>query len=91
MGTLSINNLEAIVTSNMVRYLPITLDDINIAERIFGPDVCALKGETTPVVSDCIEIPTELITKHQYITLCMDGMKLNGMPFLTKISRNIMY
>ena len=81
---------------NTIKNLPITLDDINIAEQIFGPDVGALKGKTTrqqpaAVVSDYIYIPREIIDMHQNITLCMDGMKVNGIPFLTTISRNIMY
>jgi hypothetical protein len=28
---------------------------------------------------------------HENTTLCMDGMKINNIPFLTNISRNIMY
>jgi hypothetical protein len=55
-----------------------------------------LKGETTrqnpaPAVSDFIEIPIELITNHNNAVLCIDGMKINGVPFLTTISRTIMY
>jgi hypothetical protein len=63
---------------------------------VFGPDIGALKGKTTrqkpaPVVSDYVEIPKELIYNHQSVVLCMDGMKINGVPFLTTISQNIMY
>ena len=55
-----------------------------------------LKGKTTrqkpaPVVSDYIEIPKELIDNHVNIILCIDGMKINGVPFITTVSRNIMY
>ena len=28
---------------------------------------------------------------HQTVTLCIDGIKINGVPFLTTISTNIMY
>jgi hypothetical protein len=85
-----------IVSSNQIRNLPITLDDINIAEKIFGPDVGALKGKTTrtkpaPVVPDFIEIPKELIINHENVILCIDAIKINGLTFLTTISRNIMY
>jgi hypothetical protein len=31
--------------SNMVCNLTITLDDVKIAEKVFGPDVGALKGK----------------------------------------------
>jgi len=42
-------------------------------------------------VNDYIEIPKELIQAQREVTLCMDGMKVNGQSFLTTISRNIMY
>jgi hypothetical protein len=69
---------------------------VKIAESIFGPDVGSLKGIRTrqkpaTVVSDCIEIPPELIENHNNIVLCIDGVKINGVPFLTTVLRNIMY
>jgi hypothetical protein len=55
-----------------------------------------LKGKTTrkkplPVVSDYIDIPPELVSNHQNVTLCVDGMNINGLWFLTTISWHIMY
>ena len=96
LGTPSVKDFKAIITMNAIKNLPITLKDVDLAEQIFGPDIGALKGKTTrskpfPVVEDYIEIPPELIDNHQQVTLCMDGMKINGIPFLTTISRNIMY
>ena len=42
-----------------------------------------------PVTSDVIEIQKELIAAQLDVTLCMDGMKVNGLWFLTTISRNV--
>ena len=42
-------------------------------------------------MSDYIEIPPELVDNHQEVVLCMYGMVINGISFLTTISRNIMY
>jgi hypothetical protein len=44
-----------------------------------------------PVVDDYIEIPKELTDAQHDVTLCLDGMKINGLPFLTTISKNIYY
>ena len=96
LGTPSINDFKAIIRMNTINNNPVTTDDIKIAEKLFGPDIGTLKGKTTrrkplPVVNDYIEIPKELIQAQREVTLCMDGMKVNGQSFLTTISRNIMY
>ena len=96
IGTPSVKDFKAIVLTNAIRNLPITAKDIDLAEKIFGPDIGALKGKTTrckptPVVDDRIQIPPTLIHNHQNVTLCIDGMTINGVHFLTTISRHILY
>jgi hypothetical protein len=96
LGTPSTKDFKTIITMNAIKNLPVTIDDVNLAEKIFGPDIGALKGKTTqtkpaPVVSDYIEIPTEIVDNHHNVTLCMDTIKINGVYFLTTISRSIMY
>jgi hypothetical protein len=96
LGTPSIQDFKAIVTMNAVNNLPITIEDIDSAELIFGPDIRALKGKTVrrkpaPVISNIIQIPRELSTYHQSVTLCIDILHTNGMAFLTTVSRRIMY
>ena len=81
---------------NAIGNNPVTTKDIVIAEKIFGPDVGNLKGKSTrrnpiPVVDNHIEIPRDLIRSQQGVHLCIDGMKVNGLVFLTTISRNIYY
>ena len=46
----------------MIHHLPVTVEDIEIVEKIFGPDVSTLNGITTiqrtqVVVDDSIKIP----------------------------------
>jgi hypothetical protein len=96
LGSPSVNDMKAIIWMNVINNNPVTVEDIDTAERIYGRDVPTLKGKTTqkkpiPVVQDCINIPRELITSQYAITLCLDGMKVNGLTFLTMISKNIMY
>jgi hypothetical protein len=44
-----------------------------------------------PVVNDYIDIPHKLTSKQQNVILCIDGNKVNGLLFLTTISKNICY
>ena len=43
------------------------------------------------MVSDNIAIPRELVNAQQEVELCIDTMFINGMPYLTSISKRIMY
>ena len=81
---------------NAIKNNPVTMEDVDIVQKIFGPDIATLKGKTThrapvTVINDCIKIPRELITTQYSITLCLDGIKVNDTSFLTTISKNIMY
>ena len=96
LGTPSMNDFKMMLRMKTVAHNPVTTDDIMIAEKIFGHDIGDLKGKTTrrkplPVVSDYIEIPKELISAQRAVTLCMDVMKVNGLRFLTTVSRFIQY
>jgi hypothetical protein len=86
--------MKAIIRMNAIKNSPVTTEDVDIAEKIFGPDVATLKGKTTcrapvPVIEDRIEIPRELITAQYSVTLCLDGMKVNDISFLTKIYKKL--
>jgi hypothetical protein len=96
LGTPSMADFKAIICMNAIKNNPGSLDDINTAEKIFGTDIGQLKGKTTcvkpiPAVSDYIEVPQEILHEQQHVTLCIDTMKINGIPFLTTVSRNIKY
>jgi hypothetical protein len=47
MGTPSLKDFKSTTTSDMVKNIPITIDDINFAEKVFRPDVGAPKGKAT--------------------------------------------
>ena len=81
---------------NLIKNNLVTTQDVDIAQKIFGEDVGALKGKSTrskhiPVVKDTIEIPRELVDAQQAVVLCIDGLSVNGLSFLTTISRNLYY
>ena len=53
--------------------------NVTLAEKIFGPDIAALKGKSTRpkpkrVKEDLVEIPQELKEQHKELALCIDIM-----------------
>jgi hypothetical protein len=81
---------------NVIQNCHVTVEDVNISEKIFGPDMSSLKGKSTrrkpkPVRSDLIEIPKEIFMKHYDIDLCMDAMDVNKYGMLTAIDRTIKF
>ena len=66
LGMPTVENFKNILHQNIIKNCPVTVEDVNIAERIFGPDVAAIKGRATrpkpPIVhEEQVEIPQELI------------------------------
>jgi hypothetical protein len=45
LGTPSLNDFKVIVTTNAIKNLPITVEDIKAAEMIFGEDIGMIKGK----------------------------------------------
>ena len=88
-------NFKALLRMNAIHNCPVTVEDVKIAERIFGPDMPSLKGKSTrrkpkPVRKDLVEIPNEITEKHHDIDLCMDTMFRNECGMLTTIKRSVM-
>ncbi len=92
----TIKDLKYVVQSNSIKDNPVTEEDIKIAEDIFGPEVAVMKGRNTrsrptPVTQDYIAVPKKLMKIHNNVHLFMDIMYVNELPFLTCISKNIMF
>jgi hypothetical protein len=84
------------IQMNAIANDPVTTEDIELAQQIFGQSIRSLKGKTTrrkpiPVAYDYIKIPIKLTTKQQDMILCIDSIKVNGLTFLTTVSKNICY
>ena len=56
----------------MIEDNPVTPDHVDLAERIFGKDVAAMKGKKTrqqpgAVIDDSIQIPPEIYQLHTHV------------------------
>ena len=65
IGNPSLHDFKAIIKMNAIKDCPITLQDIDIAEQIFGKDINTLKGKTVhnkpiPIIQNYIQVPKEI-------------------------------
>jgi hypothetical protein len=96
VGTPTIETFKTLLKMNAIRNCPVTMEDVNIAEKIFGPDMSSLKGKptrrkSTPVREDTVKIPEELIANNRENELCIDIMYVNECGFMTTIDRTIRF
>jgi hypothetical protein len=83
-----------IMDKNLIQNMPVTHDDIHATEDIFGFNLGSLKGKTVshpsvPVMGKIDGVPLEIKKKYQLITLAMDIMFVNKIPFLLTISHGL--
>jgi hypothetical protein len=96
VGTPKMENFKSLLRMNIIKNCPVTVEDVNIADKMCGPDMSSLKGKSVrqkpkPVRKDLIEIPKELIEQHKDIELCMDTMYVNECGMLTAIDKTLKY
>ena len=73
-----------------------TASDVSRAENIYGKDIHDLKVKTTrtkpkPVVIDYMVMPKNILENSKNITLSIDIMFVNKIPFVTTIGRHIKF
>ena len=81
---------------NVIWDNPITECDIKLMEHLYRPNIPTVNGKTTrqcphKLVSNVVLIPHELCYTQCDVCLYIDIMYVNGMPFLTTVSKNIKY
>ena len=84
------------IKKNMINNCPVTIEDGMRAENINGPSVQALKGKTirtkpSPVVTYYVAVPHAIFEENRNVTLSVDVMLVNHIPFLTLISRHLKF
>ena len=96
MGAPTVKNFKHMLRTNLIKNCLVTERDVNIAKKIFGPDVGTLKGKTTrrkpgTVKEDQIKVPPELIAEPDDLIYSMDLFYVNGMPMLNDIDKTVRY
>ena len=96
IGAPSAKDFRVLVRSNMIKNCPVTIEDIRIAEQVYGKDISVLKGKSVrtkpnPVVADVVKIPKAMKKELKHVELCVDVMYIQGLTFLTTISKKICY
>jgi hypothetical protein len=73
---------------------PVTTDDINAANDIFGKNLGSIKGKTVHrpnphVNTNILPVPNDIMSLHKKVTLAIDIMFVNKIPFLVTTSRKL--
>jgi hypothetical protein len=96
LGYPSVKDFRWVIRSNMIKDCPVTVQDADVAHKIWGPNIAALKGKTTrkkpnPVARDYVKVPKELLQLHKEVFLTADIFFVNKIPFFLTFSRKICF
>ena len=90
VGCSSDKDFIKILKTSSLPNCPVTPRDVVIANKLFGPDIGALKGKTTrrnpPIVDSPVSVDITPILKFYWeVTLCVDLMYVNKIPLLVTL------
>jgi hypothetical protein len=85
-----------VIRINEIKDFPVTIQDINVATKIWGKTIAALKGKTTrsktrPVAMDYVKVPKELLKLHKEVFLTTDIFFVNKIPIFLTLSQKICF
>ena len=93
----STKTLVVAANNRTIKNFPFVPRDINISDRILGPNVYGIKGKRTyrkkktVEMPPPIELPKTIDEFYRDVTLGTDVMHVNQIPFLVSISRGLHY
>jgi hypothetical protein len=96
VGHPSTHNLKSVIKLNLVAKCPVAAEDVDCAEKIYGPSLPILKNKTMhrsplPVISDYVVVLPSIMSANKYVTLYGDFFFVNKVLFLATISDHITY
>jgi hypothetical protein len=89
-------DFKRVIWSNQIKDCPMTIQDIDVAKKMWGKNIAALKGKTTrskthPVTRDYVKVTKELLKLHKEGFLTTDIFFVNKIPFFLTLSRKICF
>ncbi len=78
----------------MISNCPMTVNAVTNAHQIFGPDLAGVRGRMVrrpleSVTTNYVQIPRAVLEQHQLVTLAIDVMFVNEVPFLVIMARGL--
>ena len=88
-------DLKYLVSINLTDF-PVTIPDLNNAQKIFGPilggtSVKTVRHKPEHVTTDYVAIPRGFLAFHRFVSLLADVMFVNNLTFLITLSRGIKF
>lgn len=87
LGYPSSQDLQSMLRRGVINNSPVTAQDVQRAERLYGPEVASLKGKTKavkPTVIKPIPLPKYVVTE---LTMLCDLMYIEGDPYLVSVTK----
>ena len=96
VGYLSERYFTSMVSYNMILNFPVTPQDIKSNDKIFGPDVPYMKGNSIrrlpeAVVSDYFNIPKDILSMNTGLEVSINFMFINKLAFLVSVSKQLRF
>ena len=90
------DKLKQLLRMNVIQNCPVVPEDVDLMVKIFGSTVSRMKGtmtrrKTKTVRGDLVQLPPELLEKHENLVLCVDLFHVNKIPMFTSIDRSIKF
>ena len=84
------------VRSHTIKNLPLAIEDITVANTIFGPDLGSLKAKTARTIpylaaQDYVAVPASIHQLHRHVNIGVEIMYVNYLPFLVIVSQRLKY
>ena len=96
VGAPTVEDLKMVIRQNLFKNCPVTIQDVNLVEKIFGPDELTLKRRSTkpsPIqtVDNSIKTPEECLRGNEALELEIELIFIDQVILMTSIDRTIKY